>query len=297
MKYLAAMTNPIRSYYDKNTRLFLWLGGSRKTHTIHRAIWSEGTQSRSEALNTTNRMVLEEAACLLQIDSVDPLRVIDLGCGVGGSLFYLAETLKKRLSAVGVTLSPKQVRIASEAASQMGFSEQCHFLEADYLALPEMPPAALAFAIESFVLGPDPARFFESAGKILRLGGRLIICDDFLSPGADTGKLPSAAAAKVAQFQKGWHAPSLVTPRQAVQFANAAGFTLLTDRDLTPQIRPNGLRDQFVRLALGIGRILPVRKLFGDLYWDSLEGGDALQLCIKNGWTEYHWLVFEKQRE
>lgn len=58
-------------------------------------------------------MLLEEARSLLQIDSPDPLRVIDLGCEVGGSLFFLAEALGNRLSAVGVTFSPIQVQIAS----------------------------------------------------------------------------------------------------------------------------------------------------------------------------------------
>ena len=39
----------------------------------------------------------------------------------------------------------------------------------------------LAFAIESFVHSPDGPRFFRSAARALRPGGKLIICDDFLS--------------------------------------------------------------------------------------------------------------------
>jgi hypothetical protein len=96
----------VRTYYERNTRLFLALGFGGKARAIHRAVWAEGVRGAEEAFNTTNRLVLHEAE---RLAAVTPLKVLDLGCGVGGSLFYLARHLASPLRATGVTICPLQV--------------------------------------------------------------------------------------------------------------------------------------------------------------------------------------------
>lgn len=212
-------------------------------------------------------------------------RVIDLGCGVGGSACRWALGDPGR-SAVGLTLSPAQVAIASERAEVLGLSERVRFVCGDYTAPPALGPFDGAFAIESFVHGPDPAAFFAGAASLLRPGGRLVLIDDFLSGPEEA--LPAEAARRIAELRAGWRMGSLV-PSAAIP-ALAAGFALVDDRDLTPLLRLWRPRDHlvsaWVALTGRLGRHHP--------YQQSLIGGNALQHALSRGWVRYRRLVLER---
>lgn len=100
-------------------------------------------------------------------------RVIDVGCGVGGSARYLAR--KYGAEVVGVTLSPSQRDRAAELTAEQGLSQQVRFEVADALELP--------FAEERFDLVwscevgehmPDKERFLREMTRVLAPGGRLL---------------------------------------------------------------------------------------------------------------------------
>jgi cyclopropane fatty-acyl-phospholipid synthase-like methyltransferase len=287
----SAAEKAVQDYYDRNTRRFLRLGASRKELTIHRAVWGKGVKTRSEALETTSRLILTE---LNGLAGAQPRHVIDLGCGVGGTLFYLAQHSAQPLRASGVTLSPVQARLAREYARGVGGADGITFYTASYLDLPALPPADLAVAVESFILGPDPAVFFRSAASALRPGGRLVLVDDFLSARAAVECLHPRQEQWIAAFRAGWHANSLLTPTQAAALGASAGLHLCRDHDLTPDLHLLSPRDRLVNLTLALGRLLPLRALLGGDYWDSLAGGSALQDGLRARVFEYHWLVFER---
>jgi cyclopropane fatty-acyl-phospholipid synthase-like methyltransferase len=288
----------VQQYYDANTRRFLWLGGSRESLAIHRAVWGPGVQDQAGALAYTNRLALAELRAVARPGR--PVHVLDLGCGVGGTVFFLAQNFSGKagagdaFSASGITLSTVQAALAKKQASALGLADRCSFYTTSYLDLPLLPPAGLAVAIESFVLGPDPAGFFASAAAALYPGGRLVIVDDFLSERAAAGSLHPRQAEWTRVFQKGWRAPSLVTPARAGELAQAAGLLSRQALDLTPFLRLRSLRDRFVTLTLALGRILPLRSLLGASYWDSLTGGNALQHALRHGIFRYQMLVFER---
>jgi SAM-dependent methyltransferase len=279
----------VRSYYENNTRLFLKLSGSG-TQTIHRPVWGEGVNNLREAFAYTNRLLLEEIESLPAADPPVKLQVLDLGCGVGSSLFYLASRATRPFAGVGVTISPLQVELARRQADRLGLAERCAFVEADFLSLPALPLADLIFSIEAFVLSANPSRFMEEAGRALKSGGRLAICDDFLT---ETGASPALSAEQndwLGRFQHGWRAAGLASLAQARVFARDAGLRLVADRNLTPWLRLNGWRNRLLAVGVIVGRRLGLR---GD-YWDSLVGGDALRRCLQAGLIEYHFAVFEK---
>ena len=114
------------------------------------------------------------------------------------------------------------------------------------------------------------------------MGGRLIICDDFLHPAN-----PPQAHKWVQRFIKGWHLNNLQTLEGALQAAAQAGFRLVQQNDLSPYLR------SFHPLALNLVTLftqIPLKSA----YWHNLAGGSALQVCVQNGWTKYLALVFEK---
>ncbi|MEZ5288257.1 MAG: class I SAM-dependent methyltransferase [Vicinamibacterales bacterium] len=115
---------------------------------------------------------------LLPAVPVEP-HVLDLGCGVGGSLITMAE--RRAMRGTGITLSPVQVRLAAERIRAAGLGSRVTCLEGDYANLPpSIGGVTLAFAIESFVHGPTPERFFAECARVLEPGGQLVIVDDVL---------------------------------------------------------------------------------------------------------------------
>jgi SAM-dependent methyltransferase len=281
-----AFLNDVKTYYDKNTKRFVNHHESGAVDALHRAVWGPGVSSQDEAFLYVNQLLLEAMRELLSRFS-PPLRVLDLGCGVGGSLFYLATRLS--IQAVGVTLSPVQVELANRKAHMLQLDQQCRFIEADFLNLPALDPHHAIFAIESFVHCPDAERFFASAAALIPPGGRLIICDDFLTPTAQDDDSRKTKRL-LDDFRRGWHVRSLITPAQAQRDAASAGLTLIDNRDLTPYLALRRPWDRFIGLCVHIGRGLPLRAP----WWLCWVGGHAVQTCLLSGRAEYRMLFFEK---
>ena len=77
-----------------------------------------------------------------RVDVESPRTVVDLGCGVGASLCYLAGLLP--ITGTGVTLSPVQVQAARERITSAGLSDRVTCIEGDGAPLDSAAVAALA---------------------------------------------------------------------------------------------------------------------------------------------------------
>jgi len=287
-------TSDVRAYYERNTRLFLALGAGGRARAIRRAVWAAGVTTIEEALNYSNRLALEEIERLRSSQRGEAFHVVDLGCGVGGSLFYLTARLEgaadARFRATGITISPLQARLAREQAARLGLQDRCAFVEADFLQLPDLPAADAAFSIEAFIHAPVPERYFEQVARIVRPGGRLMLCDDFLPERSASNTLTPDERMALGAFQAGWRAPGLCAVTQAMEMAGRHGFALVSDRDLTPALRLLNWDSRLVHALIRLGRAawLPWA------YWRSTVGSLALQHCLKAGVVTYRFVVFER---
>jgi len=278
--------NGVRTYYDKNTPRFARSHQSAVAKAMHREVWGPCVQTEKEAFEYVNALVLRA------IGDVSgrfpfPMRVLDLGCGIGGTLLYLAARIA--VDGIGVTLSRVGVRIAEGLARESGVAGRCRFVEANYLDLPDVGDRHVAYAIESFLHGPDAARFFQSAAAVMPLGARLIVCDDFVTEGAQRSG-DRKARRNLADFRRRWHVGSLITMSQAEGYGVNAGLRLIEDKDLTPYLRLRRPCDRTIAIFVNVGRGLPFRSP----WWDSWVGGHAIQRCLLTGLVRYHFLVFEK---
>ena len=108
----------IRDYYDYTLRLYrlFWHGDTR---ALHYGIWDKRTKNLREALINTNRILADKA----DIHRGD--NVLDAGCGVGGSAFWIAQNIGAHV--VGITVSKKQLAKAKELAKRRGLEEKLNF--------------------------------------------------------------------------------------------------------------------------------------------------------------------------
>lgn len=157
---LAADATP--RHYDELDRFYRELWGEH----VHHGLWARGDETPEEAVLALAHLVAERAA----VRSGE--RVCDVGCGYGGTARLLAREYGADVTAI--TITPAQHAYASSVDRHAG---NPHYLLRDWLdnALPAGRFDA-AIAIESTEHMADKARCMTEMARVLRPGGRVVIC-------------------------------------------------------------------------------------------------------------------------
>lgn len=279
-------TSDVGRYYDRNTRRFLALGHGGGELAIRRAVWGPGVRSRGEAMQYVNALLLDELRC------VSAAEVVDLGCGVGGSIAYLRQRHAARY--VGATISATQARLGAGFLEQDGCSD-ARIVHADFttteFASALARPADVAFGIESFIHVDGIREKLRGIAELIRPGGTLVICDDMLSRSCEHQEPRPVQRRWLGEFRTGWYARGLTSITGMIEAAHESGLVLLEVRDLTPYLELDRTRDLLARAFMAIVRRSPVRPA----WFSNLLGGNALQLCLKNGIIRYVYAVFRRK--
>jgi SAM-dependent methyltransferase len=285
------MNSDTAAYYDANTRRFLRFGLGSASGSIHRAVWAPGVSTRREAMNYVDGLVLEDIRRVsstrepgTRAAGAEPV-VVDLGCGVGGTVAYLEKHLPAAY--LGITNSRVQQQLASDRARERGspatFRVDDHGDPELYRSRLPGRGVDLLYMIESFVHAADPRTVVDGVARALRPGGRFVLCDDVLAS-------PEARSARsVCAFRRGWHVHSLLTVDELAAMAAAAGLRLVSNQDFTGYVELRRPRDRVIGLIAPLIPRLGLRTPF----WDNMYGGDALQRALLAGLIQYRYLVFE----
>ena len=275
-------TDSVRTYYDQNTNLFLKFSSSTKAQNIHRTLWTDGAQTLDEALNVSNARILKEIESVTQTQA----RITDLGCGVGASLFYIYPRLQNPASALGLTLSPVQAKLARGSAEQLNLQDQILFAEGDFTSVPLANQLDAVYSVEAVCHAVEPEKYFREASRLLRSGGKLILVDDYQTPRS----LSQNETKWLNAYIDGWYVPGVRTVEQVTTWAEKYNLRLVRNEELTPYLRLRNLPDLLARAILFIGNLLPIKHAI----LPSMLGSMALQQCLHMGIVEYRFLVFEK---
>jgi SAM-dependent methyltransferase len=277
----------VREYYDHNTERFLRWGKDEGTANLHGALWPPEVTSLREAMHYSNELVAREIEqCPIPVN-----RVLDLGCGVGGSLFYLGRRLPRVRCFTGISLSPLQIDSARQRTLET-LKNRFQFEEGCFLKLPtERFKADFSYSIEAFTHCPDAGAFFGVQARVLPPGGRLAIIDDCLIDEMDPGGLSARHVRLLGIYRRNWLLPGLRGRTTLKSIADEKGFRLIKDQNLTPYLRLGRPRDKAISLLVRLLGPLMERNT----YLRSLLGGDAKQKCYLEGLIHYRLLVFEKR--
>lgn len=144
---------------------------------IHWGYWPDPAAARPDSVedfkDAANRLSLE----LLDLAAITPgMRVLDAGCGFGGTLACLEERLPG-LDLVGLNIDPRQLRRAAGlAAARPGRPPA--FVTADACALPFADASFdRVLAVECIFHFPSRAAFLAEVRRVLKPGGVLVLSD------------------------------------------------------------------------------------------------------------------------
>lgn len=159
------LTALIRDHYNGVSPLYQVLWGDH----VHHGYWDAGgTEPQARA----QERLVEELVAFAGVPRGG--RVLDVGCGLGGSACCLAERLGCEV--VGVTLSPVQADMAARRAKARGVENvRFEVADANDLSFPDASFDAV-WNIECSEHLFDKAKFARDAARVLKPGGVLALC-------------------------------------------------------------------------------------------------------------------------
>ena len=153
-------------------------------------------------------------------------RVLDVGCGVGGSVRYLADEHQCR--ATGIDLTREYVETARALAERVGLAAKAQFVQASALGIPFADSSFDFVWTEHAQMNiADKNRFLSEIARVLKVGGRFVFHDVLQDEGGEPHyPLPWANDASI----------SFLAPVAALQESlREAGLSILSWRDKSQQ--------------------------------------------------------------
>ena len=154
----------IRRHYDRLSFLYRLFWGEH----LHHGYWENHESAARAQIQLMER--LAERAGVPRGG-----RVLDIGCGVGGSALWLADQFDCEVT--GFTISPVQARMAASKAKARGLAHRVQFQLQDANEWkPEPASVDMIWIMESSEHFRDKRGFFERCALALKPGGTLAVC-------------------------------------------------------------------------------------------------------------------------
>jgi tocopherol O-methyltransferase len=159
----------VRAFYDRLSPHCPDFWGAH----LHHGYWITGEETKERA----QIQLMEHLAHLAGLEP--GFRILDVGCGFGGSSIYLAK--KYGADATGITISPIQVEMARKAAA--GDGVKVKFIEMDAQEMKFDQPFDVVWSMESISHYQQKEKFFAAAVQCLKSRGTVAITDWFKREG------------------------------------------------------------------------------------------------------------------
>ncbi len=218
-------------YFDDTAGDYRLLWGTDRNLGLHCGYFDHRHRRHDDAVRNMNRVL----AGLAGIAAGQ--RVLDAGCGIGGSAIWLAEHLGA--SVVGVNICAGQIERARRLARERRLDQQLRFHTADYCATGLAAESFdVVWALESACYAQDKSGLLAEAWRLLKPGGRLIVADGFLT----RFDLSASERRIVERWQRGWAIPNTPSKGQFARSLCDAGFHDVVCRDITQHVVPSSRR-------------------------------------------------------
>jgi SAM-dependent methyltransferase len=167
------------------------------------------------------------------LDGIEPgaqTRVLDLGCGIGGTARFIAWRYGARV--VGVDLTPEFVETAQQLSALSGLAGMTRFEEGSVLDLPfERASFEMIIMLHVGMNIPDKPALFHEVNRVLSPGGRFVIYDQMIREGGAVAyPMPWASTSEASYladpetYRAAGRSERLALTRQVDRFEEAVGY-------------------------------------------------------------------------
>lgn len=163
----------VGNFYNEWSKCFQ----NDETLAMHCGYHKKGTKSFEESLLNMNDYVAD----LLHLSDKNNINILDAGCGIGGTLIYLAKKYPN-VKFTGITIASDQVALATKYARDRDVSNT-KFMFGNYIKTDFLDNSFDGvFALESSNYISDHNAFVNEMYRILKPDGHLAVVDGFRTP-------------------------------------------------------------------------------------------------------------------
>jgi tocopherol O-methyltransferase len=216
----SALIADVREHYDSMSPLYRTFWGEH----IHHGYWR-----RDEASVEAQENLIHELATRARIREGES--VLDVGCGLGGSSFFLAE--RYGATVTGISISPKQIAAATDESRERGLESQAAFRVQDAHRLDSEPGRFdIVWVVECSEHLFDKAKFVRDCARLLVPGGRLAICAWLAGD-----SLNRTQEDLVETVRNGMLCPSFGTMDDYIEWMEGGGLSIVGADDITQRVK------------------------------------------------------------
>lgn len=221
-------TQEIESYYTESLRDYEIVWQLKHSMALHYGFWDEQVNSHRQALWHMNFQIAKNA----QIRKTDV--VLDAGCGVGGTSFFLANNIGCAVE--GISLSQGHINRALEYKKDNDPKDLVRFSCQNYCntTFPDNHFDVI-FCVESVVNAENKTEFLKEAYRILKPEGRLLISDYFIvkQPKDDREK------STLKKWANSWAIPHFINENDFINEVKTIGFKSYLLKDFSENVYPS----------------------------------------------------------
>ena len=274
----------IVEYYDSCEIDYRMLWRLDRCMAMHFGYWDETTKGVSDALLRENQILSQR----VNITAAD--KVLDAGCGVGGSSIWLAKNIGCQVT--GITLSLHQVNVATRNAIKHHAADKAKFEARDFTAT-GYPDASfdVVWAVEAVCHAEDKADFIREAYRILKPGGRLIVADFF----AAKASFPAEDQLLMDEWADGWSIKAFGYSGAFRQAMETTGFADTQMQDASDNVRPSAKRlYQYSLFAKWGAKLLTLLRIRNAAQYGNVRAVHRQWLALNRGL--WHYGIFSARK-
>jgi sterol 24-C-methyltransferase len=163
------------------------------------------------------------------------MKVLDVGCGVGGPMRTIARF--SGANVVGINNHKYQVERGRRYNQAAGLAGHCSFITADFMSIP-VPDNSFdaVYAIEATCHAPDKLKLFREIFRVMKDGAHFAGYEWCLTPKYDSSNPEHQAIKK--GIEQGAALPDIWFQQDVINALSASGFEMIAARDLAGMSHP-----------------------------------------------------------
>ncbi|KAM0937630.1 putative sterol 24-C-methyltransferase [Dioscorea sansibarensis] len=208
----------VNKYYDLATSFYEY-GWGESFHFAHR--W------KGESLRESIKR--HEHYLALQLGLKKGMKVLDVGCGIGGPLREIARF--SSTSITGLNNNEYQISRGTELNRLVGLSDSCNFVKADFMKMPFADNIYDAiYAIEATCHAPDAVACYKEINRVLKPGQCFAAYEWCMTDNFDPNNQIHQRIK--AEIELGNGLPDIRSTNQCLEALKLAGFEVVSEMDL-----------------------------------------------------------------